>query len=256
MSKSYSDQVLFTGCRGPDTFERSVAAAQMLGYVSSMQHPYLTEVVPFILPAMLAALQDPMPYVKRAGGLVLAHLLECATSSSLQWQRHIMSATMMKCVCGCDPEIWDVMLPNAIKLAAVLESGSGGRDCDATSTMADVIIEEVERGAYVVAQRRVFLRHASDLARLLGLRIVAHFSVLMPLLLEWMRVEEGRYVLLICEVCSALLSKERKKQATSCNGCNLGKQLASGIHTVEAFPEFVLAMFFSCNLRKMNTTLE
>lgn len=202
-------------CRGPDTYTRSIAAYQLLTCASLIRHPFLTEAVPFLLVPLLSAFSDPAPFAQVCASHTLTHLTRHATAASLHCQRDILVHVITRCMTGCDASVWPAVLPCSLALALRLDSVTGGADCQlAALTLA---LTEAKRGGHDAAVRRPFLAclieqpgHVGSAGRGglvagIGVRIVGLFRLLMPLLLDWMQVEDAAGLDLLCQVRNLML---------------------------------------------------
>ena len=196
-------------CRGPDTLERSVAAHQLAACVALLRHPYATDAVSNLLSPLLAAFSDPAPFVQVCATGALTHLCEHATAASLYWQRDILTHAVSRCMTGSDANVWPAVLPCAFALAARLDSVDGG--AARLLEAMQLAMAEAKRSGHIEATRRPFLKclcqdlpgalpSGSPLKRL-GVRVVGLFRELMPMLLDWLQLENEEGVIVISQVC-------------------------------------------------------
>lgn len=193
------DSAIQKSHEGPEAWCRSVCAYQYLAYVSTMQHPYLTEAVPMLLPALLAAFSDPLPFVKRCAAFALLHLAKHATAASLHWQREILLHVTMRTVSGCDASVWPAALPAALALADRLDAVDGG--LAQQLHVMECIVSEVQRSGHHADTRHVFLAEVLQPLQRLGLQGVRFWGTLLPLMMEWLRIDTPEGKVLVIEVC-------------------------------------------------------
>ena len=175
-----------------------------------MQHPFLSEAVPYLLPPLLSAFSDPAPFAQVCASHALTHLTRHATAASLHCQRDILVHATTRCITGCDASVWPAALPCALALAQRLDSVAGGAQRQLAALQ--LALNEAKRGGHDAAIRRPFLRCLTEQPEAAGgpgnmsvvasvsVRIVALFRLLMPLLLDWMRLEDDAGLELICQV--------------------------------------------------------
>jgi hypothetical protein len=183
-----------------------------------MRHPILSEAVPHLLPPLLSAFADPLPFAQACAAHSLSHLTTHATAASLYWQRDILEHAVLRSMSGCEDDIWPAVLQCALDLGRCLDAVDGGAVRQTVALRAALI--EAKRGGHKTAVRQPFLRClcgvGSDVHRkalrgedapssggvvaVVGLQIVSLFGSLLPLVLEWMRLEDVAGVELICQV--------------------------------------------------------
>jgi hypothetical protein len=118
--------VLMCTCRGPSTYQRSLAAYQLLTFTSCMHYPLLCEAIPNLLAPVLSAFADPSPFVQKCACLTLLHMLEHATAASIYWQKDIIQHAVSRVMASCDPSVFAVAAPCYLELASRLDTVDGG----------------------------------------------------------------------------------------------------------------------------------
>ncbi|BDA44453.1 Uncharacterized protein At2g39910 at C-terminar half [Coccomyxa sp. Obi] len=174
--------------KGPDVFERAVAAQQLAWCIRRVGYRGLGAVVGYALPVIMAAAEDASPAVQNQGFWALHHLATEALPADLLWQKEALLKAARKCLVGCDELAWPAAASAACALAVSLE----GRDIFGTG-YEWVLGEMLTQGnsyAHVPSRRIAWLQAAQPLLQAMGLASVRHFSRLLPLLLEWLHAPD------------------------------------------------------------------
>jgi hypothetical protein len=173
---------------GPDAWARALAAGQLAFALRRLRaRPALAAALPAALPLALAAVADPSPDVEALGLWALAHAAGALGPDDFEGRRPgaAAAAAARRAAAGCDARAWPAAAAAAAALVGAASAAGARPDAPAARALLGALLDEGARHAHAAARAAAWLDAATPLFPQLGLALVADFSRLLPLLLEW-----------------------------------------------------------------------
>jgi len=171
-----------------------VAAHQMVYCLKQVQYPNLGSHSELVIPTVLIALDHYSPLVKRQAMMAFIHLADNLSPTELRWYKDAILDAVTRSVIGCE-DLWPVVVQMSVALVTRIE-GKNSHSQWYPVVMKEML-DELERHRDDEARRTVWMQLITPQLEAMGIVLVAHFKVLLPLLFHWLHANDDTTCLLV-----------------------------------------------------------